>query len=96
MTTLEDILRMSGLQPQPPSGGHTATSLSALVSPTPVNPQEPADINLTPFMHATCADIALELLARMDYSTGLEMVDTHTLMELMHGLQTELCLRHTA
>ena len=79
MTTLEDILRMSGMQPPL------------------VNPQEPAeDINLTPFMHATCADIALELLARMDYSTGLEMVDTHTLMELMHGLQTELCLRHTA
>lgn len=80
MTTLEDILRMSGMQP--------------LVSPQYPTPAK--EVNLTPFMHATCADIALELLARVEQTSGLEMVDTHTLMELMHGLQTELCLRHTA
>ena len=51
------------------------------------------DINLTPFMHIPCADICVELKARIEQTTGLELVDTRTLEDIVDGLLLELYTR---
>ena len=61
----------------------------------PLRTQNPAidEVNLTPFMHIPCADICVELKARIEQTTGLELVDTRTLEDIVDGLLLELYTR---
>lgn len=49
--------------------------------------------NLTEFMHVPACDLATELLARIEHSNGLDMVDTSTIESLVDGLLLELFIR---
>ena len=71
-------------------GGHQRSTTGQ-----PLRTQNPAidEVNLTPFMHIPCADICVELKARIEQTNGLEMVDAGTLEDIVDGLLLELYTR---
>lgn len=106
MTTIEDILRLSGMAPPPKENDMSLLMEQLLVASGHepiIDAPEPAlvtsaavtsqDVNLTPLMAEPCFDIAVEFKARIQQSNGLDMVDTHTLEAIVDGLLLELCLR---
>ena len=76
------------------ASGQTAFADEVTTS-QPAQTQNPAtdEVNLTPFMHIPCADICVELKARIEQTTGLELVDTRTLEDIVDGLLLELYTR---